>query len=72
MIIKVPIYVDITDVPAEDIQYIVERLNYNFTLDLIEAKADLVVKKLKNGNVIPIVNKIITREEAINSLRTKK
>lgn len=74
MIVKVPIYVEIIPVPTDDIKYIVERLNVNFTLDLLESKSDNVIWLGTPG--LPksqkIVKGILTQEQALDFLRRSK
>jgi hypothetical protein len=73
MIIKVPIYLDIDSIPAETIPTVVESMHKKFTSILRKEKFETInVTRSEPGGPLSIPFKIITREKALDFLRTNK
>jgi len=73
MILKVPIYLDVDSIPAEMVPTIVESANRKFTSILRKEKLEIInVPKTEPGGPLSIEFKIITREKALDYLRTNK
>jgi hypothetical protein len=73
MIIKVPIYLEVDSIPGELVPSMVETLHKKFTSILRKEKLDhFIVSKSEPGGPFSTQFKIITREKALDFLRTNK
>jgi hypothetical protein len=75
MILKVPIYVEFEKISTDEVQIFVEEMNKKFTSIVRKYKPEKIRFKIPGfeEDSYDIENfKIISREDALESLRTKK
>ena len=73
MVVKIPIYVEVDQVLGEDVPKLVEHCNHYFTKELLRSSvADLRITVVHLSKFSVSSAKIISREQALDTLRTKK